>query len=692
MEEWKTACTKRRPLHMRVQWQVVTLYCPYPTPYRNPAADWIHSYASIYPLRADIAFGYLLNTGFHAPVHKQMSQDLFAAFGEALTISEPATSNGADQNSGATGSELLHAQFRAVPNSSSQPTETLSTIEADEDDFGDFEDASLAVPTESDTAPKAESARLESVTIPPRMPPTKGSSSPFPPKAQKREEVSKANAGPQVGRHPFADHMDFLFSGGDDEYDAGDDDLEDLSKNPEAAMAYSKRMIAEQQVQTGNVKRLPFAPKSRTIAPVHAPAAPNPSPARNKLQKKSGYVPTKDPNVLFDVENISEHESDNDADFGDFEDAPHAKTEVTPSPKPSPAKLQKKSGPPTAKTQKATSKPSMPAIDLLGLSDPVLSPTVNFQQRHITQNSIMSPRSERVESILGASKADSMTRPPTAGSLWSADDEAWDDFDTQEDESGPVAHHSHSRTASSSILPSNLTPTTGRSRSGTQDALPPTNVPPPAILLSIFPSTFAAAQDALLGNLSRLDTSQRQQLLGHPATHQFLKGYLQNSIVLAHIVAGRKLRWKRDQILSQSMRIGPAAAGGKGGMKLNSIDKSEQTKEDREVTDVVGQWKAQLGKLRTAVTGASASASSTSKLPAVPDISETMAVKTLKALEGGFTAPHACALCGLKRDERVFKVDVDVDDSFGEWWINGMDMHVSCKKWWDENKDKLKSR
>ncbi|KXT17185.1 hypothetical protein AC579_347 [Pseudocercospora musae] len=621
-----------------------------------------------------------------------MSQDLFAAFGEAPTISDSARSD-QDGHDSATlnfGVSVSGRHFTPVSSLSSRPIEAASPIE-DEDDFGDFEDAALSVPATSMTAPNTGSARPESVTIPPRMAPTNGSSTPFPPKAQKREDVLKPTSEPKVGRHPFADHMDFLFSGGDDEYDAGDDDLEDLSKNPEAAMAYSKRMITEQQAQAGKAKPLPFASKRRqTSTPAHPPAAPNPSPARNKLQKKSGYVPSKDQNVLFDAENVSEHESENDDDFGEFEDAPNTKKEATPPPKPPPTKLQKKSRPPVAKSQKAPSKPAMPAIDLLGLSDPVLSPTVNFQQTHIAQNSIMSPRSERVESILGTSKADSMTRPPTAGSLWSADDEAWDDFDTQEDGSGPVAHHSHSRTASSSISPPNFTPATGRSRANTQDTIPPTNVPPPAILLSIFPSTFAAAKDALLGNLSRMDTARRQQLLGHPATHLFLEGYLQHSLVLARIIAGRKLRWKRDQILSQSMRIGPAAAGGKGGMKLNSIDKSEQTKEDREVTDVVGQWKAQLGKLRTAVTGAGAS--STSKLPVVPEITETMAVKTLKAIEGGFTAAHACALCGLKRDERVFKVDIDVDDSFGEWWINGMDMHVSCKNWWDENKDKLKSR
>ena len=69
-----------------------------------------------------------------------------------------------------------------------------------------------------------------------------------------------------------------------------------------------------------------------------------------------------------------------------------------------------------------------------------------------------------------------------------------------------------------------------------------------------------------------------------------------------------------------------------------------------------------------------------------------MPVKALKSAEGGFTAVHACALCGLKREERVAKVDVGVHDSFGEWWVEGMSMHLLCRNFWEEHKGRLKSR
>jgi hypothetical protein len=34
-------------------------------------------------------------------------------------------------------------------------------------------------------------------------------------------------------------------------------------------------------------------------------------------------------------------------------------------------------------------------------------------------------------------------------------------------------------------------------------------------------------------------------------------------------------------------------------------------------------------------------------------------------------------LCGLKRDERVTAADMAVEDSFGEWWIEQVNMHRS---------------
>ena len=126
-------------------------------------------------------------------------------------------------------------------------------------------------------------------------------------------------------------------------------------------------------------------------------------------------------------------------------------------------------------------------------------------------------------------------------------------------------------------------------------------------------------------------------------------------------------------------------------MKLAGLDKSEVAKEDREVVDTVRLYRAQIGKLRSAVTAASA-APGLPKLPTVPDISETMPVKALRTTEGGIPAPHACALCGLKREERVVKVDGEVEDSFGEWWVQGMSMHLQCRKFWDEFEGRLKGR
>ncbi|GIZ39277.1 hypothetical protein CKM354_000266600 [Cercospora kikuchii] len=553
----------------------------------------------------------------------------------------------------------LFAAFGEPPAAPSTPAPAAD----DDDDFGDFEDASAAVVTDMTQAPGMGSTTTHVTPAAPKA-------LPFSPKT----DAGRPEPDQVIGRHPFADHMDFLFSGGDDEYDAGADDLEDLSRNPEAAMAYSKRMIAEQEAQAKK-KPLPF---SKPQSP-----AKNPPKAPNKLQKKSGYVPTRDLNVLFDADNVSEHDTDDD-DFGDFEAAPSTSrpnnTSSTPAAKPAHGKLQKKNGPPGPKTPKVTAAPRMPQIDLLGLGDEVSVPE------------ILSPRSERANNILGHAKADSMTRPKGSSLVPKREDDAWDDFDATEPVTAPALVPAHSGTRPNPS-PNSTILTSTSVKSTDQNGVPPTNVPPPIILLSAFTSIFSSAQEALFAPLSKLDLSSRAQLLAHPATHQFLTSYLKSAIVLAHIIAGRKFRWKRDQILAQSMRIGPSAAGGKGGMKLTSIDKSEVGKEDREVLDVVQKWKGQVGKLRTAVTTASGTPQTgKDKLPSVPEIAETMPVKTLKATEGGFVAPHACALCGLKREERVAKVDSDVNDSFGEWWVDNMSMHVTCRDWWHEYRNKLKGR
>lgn len=215
---------------------------------------------------------------------------------------------------------------------------------------------------------------------------------------------------------------------------------------------------------------------------------------------------------------------------------------------------------------------------------------------------------------------------------------------------------------------------------------PPSNIPPPSVLLALFPPLFDLPRTALFNPTSTQSFPLKKRILSDPSTLTFLRSYLLIAVVAAHILAGRKQRWKRDALLSQAMRIGPA--GGKGGMKLTGVDKAEVTREDREASDVVRVWKEQLGRLRSAVAVANGSLKDSSTHLAIPDIGDNMQVKTE---QGGLTAPKQCVVCGLRREERVVRVDVGVEDSFGEWWVEHWG-HRSCRNFWLEHEGKLKHR
>lgn len=218
---------------------------------------------------------------------------------------------------------------------------------------------------------------------------------------------------------------------------------------------------------------------------------------------------------------------------------------------------------------------------------------------------------------------------------------------------------------------------------------PPTNVPPPSILLSIFPELLDEADTKLYQPTAKQPLAIKSHIYADPATLDYLRGYLMLTTVAARILAGRKLRWHRDKFLSQGMSI--SAAGSKGGMKLAGIDKTQSAREDREAADVVGVWRDHIGKLRSAVAAANIGIQ---KQPVkmnpfrVPDINDHMAVTTAKVVP---TAPRPCVVCGLKRDERVKGVDTDVEDSFGEWWIEHWG-HRACRNFWLGNEQKLRSR
>ncbi|KAK0510321.1 hypothetical protein JMJ35_007715 [Cladonia borealis] len=217
---------------------------------------------------------------------------------------------------------------------------------------------------------------------------------------------------------------------------------------------------------------------------------------------------------------------------------------------------------------------------------------------------------------------------------------------------------------------------------------PPSNVPPPSVLLPLVATVFQS-----------MSTNVRKSATFQPASSdpyepldqsriQSIQEVLSDARAGARILAGRKLRWKRDNILSQSMKIGPAS-GKTSGMKLAGVDKAETRREDQEAAEALRAWKQQVGVLRSTISMINVHLSGGGL--SMPDISEAMPIRVSKASEGAVTAPKCCFLCGIKRDERIAKVDVDVEDSFGEWWREHWG-HVDCSAFWSNHKASLRQR
>ena len=251
------------------------------------------------------------------------------------------------------------------------------------------------------------------------------------------------------------------------------------------------------------------------------------------------------------------------------------------------------------------------------------------------------------------------------------DDEQWVDFD--------AAQAAHSGPTPSDTLPARLYMPTDVSNLGP----PPSNIPPPSILFPIIAN--------VLGSLpARLKTATSAQRLDHPSKSSEIHTLLSTIRAAARILAGRKLRWKRDVLLSQSMKIGPAHSGKAGGMKLVGVDKAESRREDQEAAETLQVWKQQMGPLRSTVATLNGQMSASERLK-IPEIADSMPVRQGKPGEGVVTAPKCCFLCGVRRDERVAKVDVDVEDSFGEYWVDHWG-HIDCVDFWKNHKDFLQHR
>ncbi|KAI4265673.1 MAG: hypothetical protein L6R38_009252 [Xanthoria sp. 2 TBL-2021] len=218
----------------------------------------------------------------------------------------------------------------------------------------------------------------------------------------------------------------------------------------------------------------------------------------------------------------------------------------------------------------------------------------------------------------------------------------------------------------------------------------PSNVPPPSVLLSIIVTILDGLPDEIRDIVSSMSTSLMNDAFpSNESLFENLHDKLATTTASARILAGRKLRWKRDTHLAQRMSIGPANAGKAGGMKLTGVDRTEARREDQEAAEVVRMWKQQAGGIKSQIAKINAQQSEVKF--ALLEYSDNMPIRVAKLGEGGLAAPKCCFLCGLKRDERVARLDVNVEDSFGEWWVDHWG-HVDCIRFWEEHKDSLMHR
>ncbi|MCJ1359438.1 MAG: hypothetical protein MMC33_009440 [Icmadophila ericetorum] len=212
----------------------------------------------------------------------------------------------------------------------------------------------------------------------------------------------------------------------------------------------------------------------------------------------------------------------------------------------------------------------------------------------------------------------------------------------------------------------------------------PSNVPPPLILISYLSSIL----QTLPGQLRELGERSAGNSISPEDVQKAVQNHVAITRVAAHIIAGRKLRWKRDIRLSQNMRIGPAQGGNKGGMKLMGVDKAESLREDREVAEFLLIWGQNAGRIRSVLAIVMGQVAGHS--PTLPDITDKLPILGSKT-DGSMLDGKYCVLCGLKRNERVNKVDMEVWDNFEEWWIE-LWGHTECRAFWEAHETVLRQR
>jgi hypothetical protein len=380
-----------------------------------------------------------------------------------------------------------------------------------------------------------------------------------------------------------------------------------------------------------------------------------------KTTPQSRQVALSNVDVLFDAD-----EAEAEDDFGDFEDV-----EATNLPK----KLS------TFEVKQATPIPSVLLVseqfNLLGLEDEPIPeveqerpqlPSLEVTNEVVTSGDVddwgdfvESPREQQQYPKSAAAQPTVLQALPLTAldeptqHVLDGKDDGWDGFEDWNAEAVEVSTNIPTR-------PSPELPDEPR----------PTNIPPPTIVLQLLPEVFQSIQD--LAKVS------------HKATEidETAASIVTVFAVSARIIAGRSLRRKRDTYLAQSTRIGPSVSGARsGGMKLTAVNKSEAIREEREAADVCDAWSSNTHIFAGIVT------KSEHRRPWM-----NLNIKMTPRPSPGFgtlEAKDPCALCGIKRDERIAGVDFDADDVFNEYWTEHWG-HTDCKVFWYTYRDMLDQR
>lgn len=385
-----------------------------------------------------------------------------------------------------------------------------------------------------------------------------------------------------------------------------------------------------------------------------------------------GLSQQHDDNVLFDAafENVSNAESD---DWGDFETAEPSQTQQSTGPVPAPNQTVSPIG---GVVQGQSKTPDILSGDLEWMD------SLSIQDTKPPVRNQPAPRKHHLPQKKSVPLAS--TKPPEPSKDDSFED--WGDFiDGPPSEPSPTQPLKTTKATPKGISNNQPPAQTERDTSQAfskvnQEHVPasqvrPTNIPPPSVLLELFPQ--------LVEQLRQEAAQIRKNLQQKGPLEEAASTILCTLKTAARVIAGRTLRWKRDAILSQSMRIGPARSGKPGGMKLSTVNKNEDIKEQQQAVDVITIWRDRSALFSSVVQAAG-------KRP-VPVVAENVRAMTASAAQGAIKASHACALCGLKRDERLPKVDEGVEDSFGEWWTDHWG-HTDCRDFWGKNMKLLGQR